>query len=261
MRIILLPLLLFAALGLWSVFAFLRHRSRERRALERSLELTSRIELAERAGDSSLRLLRSAGAELREQGLALLGQSEIGPRADAVEWAAIAARLLEMADDMQDLSPPPPESRVLERELIAAKPLISRCVDAVAANLRPSLRMWKLAPELNELLLHGDQRALAQVLLRVLSNAARSTLHLDWIEIGVEHTAGQVILTVQDEGNGLLIPSSYQADDQPRDGRVFGLGLAVARSLVRAHGGELSMDSVPGVGARVEVALPQRRAA
>jgi len=243
------------------LFLLWREWRRNRATLAAMAQLGRRAAAAERDAGENLRLLRAAGSELREQALALLGQAEICAQAEAVEWAAIAARLLAMADDMQDHAPPSPESRVLARELIAAKPLIARCVDAVAANLRPSLRMWKLAPELNELQLHGDPRALAQILLRVLSNAARSTRHLDWIEIGVEHVAGQVVLTVQDEGNGLLIPSVYQPDDQPGDSRGVGLGLAVARSLVRAHGGDLNVDSVPGVGARVEVALPQLRTA
>lgn len=247
MRIVLylIPFLILAGVT-W------RLRARERQALEREGRAADRLREAERAEMATLRLLRSAGGELREQGLALLGQSEVCSAEYRKDWAAIAARLLAMADDLQDHAPPSPESRVLVRESIALRPLVESCVEAVSTNLRPSVRLWKLAPELEGLQLHGDRRALTQVILRILANAARTTRNLDWIEVGAEREGGQIVLSVLDEGSGMLALSPHQ----PRDGRASGVGLAVAQSLVRAHGGSLKVEAVPGVGAKVEIALP-----
>jgi len=251
-----LPLfLLFFLAGVCLATLVLIERHRGRRALAMCAGLSEQASAAVDTASARLRLLRAAGTELREQALSLLGQSEICAKVEAVEWAAIAARLLAIADDLQDHDPPSPESRVLVRELLIVGPLVAQCVAAVAATLRPGLRMWKLAPGLNELEIYADQRALTQVLLRVLANAARATRHLDWIEVDVEHATGQVILTVQDEGSGLLIPSSCEPDASAGHSRVSGLGLAVARSLAQAHGGNLAVESVPGIGARVAVIL------
>jgi signal transduction histidine kinase len=249
MRIILdlVPWLLLVAVLGWSSCA-------RRRAHHSLGALQIRWQAAVQEGEEHLRLLRAAGIGVRNQGMALLGQSELCVRKDAVEWAAIAGRLMELADDMQDHASPSPESRILAPELIDVGVLMAQCVEMVTSTLRPSQRLWRLAPELANYPLYVDHRALALVLLRVLSNAARATRHLDWIEISVEITADSVILIVQDEGSGLLVPTSTQT----RDTRGLSLGLATARSLVEAHGGRLDFESVPGVGTRVEITLPKQ---
>jgi len=236
-------------------FAIIWHtRRRLQRATVAAAYWRDRASRTDESAGSHMRLLRAAGAELREQGLSLLGQADICTQQDPLEWAAIAARLLSMADDLQDHAPPPAENRVLVRERFLIEPLVQQCITAVSSSLRPSVRLWKVSPALDDgLALYGDRRALTQIILRVLSNAARATRNQDWIEIGIEHGEGRVILTVEDEGSGLLGPSSRRA----HDGRGFGLGLAVAKSLAQAHGGGLNVLSVPGVGARVEIALPR----
>ncbi len=243
----LVPWLLLVAVLCWGGYAW-------RRAHHSLGTLHKSWQAAVQEGEEHLRLLRAAGIGVRNQGMALLGQSELCLRKDAVEWAAIAGRLMELADDMQDHASPLPESRILTPELTDVGVLVAQCVEMISSTLRPSRRLWRLAPELTNYPLYVDHRALALVLLRVLSNAARATRHLDWIEISLEITADSVILIVQDEGNGLLVPTSTQINDR----RGLSLGLATARSLVEAHGGRLDFESVPGVGARVEITLPKQ---
>jgi signal transduction histidine kinase len=248
MRLILPLLLLILAVSVVAIRACLQCNIRVR-------QWQTRAEHAEQTNTEAIRLLRAAGSEVRELALGLLGRPELAagqPTGAPTDLGAIVAQLSLIADDLQDHAPPTPESRVLKREMIEVAPLLSHCIAAIAASLGPTARAWKLAPELADLRIYGDQRALSQVLLRVLSNAARATRHLDWIEIGAEFTDGGVMITVQDEGTGLLAAAASSG----RDNRGFGLGLAVARSLVRAHGGSLEVESVAGVGARVEVSLP-----
>ena len=84
------------------------------------------------------------------------------------------------------------------------------------------------------------------------------------ITLGSERRGERIILSVQDTGAGIAPkdlphifdrfyradPSRHQADDES------GLGLAIARSLVMAQGGEISVESELGRGTNFEIALP-----
>jgi signal transduction histidine kinase len=79
--------------------------------------------------------------------------------------------------------------------------------------------------------------------------------------------AGEVVkVTVADEGSGIapehlphLFERFYRADQSSRTGGGSGIGLTIARSITRAHGGEVVADSKgPGHGATFTVTLPVR---
>jgi two-component system sensor histidine kinase/response regulator len=72
---------------------------------------------------------------------------------------------------------------------------------------------------------------------------------------------------VQDEGRGFSteqisrVGAYMQFERKMQDEQGFGLGLAIAKKLVEVHGGELEIDSNPGVGSTVSVHLPCAKAA
>ena len=106
--------------------------------------------------------------------------------------------------------------------------------------------------------LDADRRALSQVLQRVLGNAARHSRAGDWIEVGLEAGPDGVALVVEDEGSGLCAPDRPAPPGQP-ESRGLGLGLALARRLMEAHGGSLAMQTVARVGTRVVLRFPAER--
>ena len=66
----------------------------------------------------------------------------------------------------------------------------------------------------------ADRRALSQVLVRVLGNAARHSAPEDWIEVGLQARGDRLELTIDDEGNGLCAPDRAAQPGragQPRD--------------------------------------------
>jgi signal transduction histidine kinase len=112
----------------------------------------------------------------------------------------------------------------------------------------------------------AEFRRVLQVLLNLLGNAIRYSPANSqvWIRIETEGERARVI--VADQGPGLA------ADQQARIFEKFerlgrsgdggsGLGLYISRRLARAMGGELSVESAPGQGARFILDLPADRSA
>jgi signal transduction histidine kinase len=113
---------------------------------------------------------------------------------------------------------------------------------------------------------HWDPDRMNEVLGNLLSNAFKFTDRGGTVELEVTSTAGNVQLVVRDTGAG--IPASqlphifrkfYQADNQDAAAlKGTGLGLAIAKEIVEAHGGEISVDSTPGIGTTFCIRLPVR---
>jgi two-component system cell cycle sensor histidine kinase PleC len=115
----------------------------------------------------------------------------------------------------------------------------------------------------------GDRRALRQILINLLSNAAKFTLNGGRITFRARVVGGAVVLTIGDTGIG--IPRSAltkigrpfeQVQNQfTKSHRGSGLGLAITRSLIELHGGALRIISREGEGTIVSVRMPLLREA
>jgi cell cycle sensor histidine kinase DivJ len=119
-----------------------------------------------------------------------------------------------------------------------------------------------VAPELLELNLIADRRALSQILLRELGNAARFTRDEDWVDLALERHEDGVALVVADEGAGLAAMAgsgSPEPEPAPGNSRGIGLGLSLARVLMEAHGGTLTIETAPRIGTRVTLSFPLER--
>jgi signal transduction histidine kinase len=114
---------------------------------------------------------------------------------------------------------------------------------------------------------NGDAARLRQVARHLLTNALRFTPPDGRIDIGVRETGPAVELAVRDTGEGIdpaVLPHLFDRSRpvEPSGGRTrggLGLGLAVVRQLVEAHGGAVRADSPGrGRGATFTVTLPRR---
>jgi signal transduction histidine kinase len=139
-------------------------------------------------------------------------------------------------------------------------PLLAEVQAEIATQLGSARRQWRLAPDFAGMSLHADRRALRGALTQVLARAARLTRDADWIDLRPVLTADSLAIVVEDEGAGLGAPD-LTAEAAAAEARTRGLsfGLAVARSLLEAHGGELRLEAQPGVGARAWLILPRAR--
>jgi signal transduction histidine kinase len=107
----------------------------------------------------------------------------------------------------------------------------------------------------------GEWRRVLQVLLNLLGNALRYSPEGSTVRVSVSSSPGRAAVTVADEGPGLTAGEQSRVFDKfERLGRSgdggSGLGLYISRRLARAMGGDLTVASAPGEGARFTLELP-----
>jgi signal transduction histidine kinase/CheY-like chemotaxis protein len=111
----------------------------------------------------------------------------------------------------------------------------------------------------------GDRKRLVQVMTNLLSNAAKYTLEGGRIEVRLATRGASIDLTIRDDGIGMspeLIASAFDLFSQgtrglDRSQGGLGIGLALVRSLLKLHGGEVTAASDgPGCGSTFRVTLP-----
>ena len=98
----------------------------------------------------------------------------------------------------------------------------------------------------------------------MLGNAARLSRDQDWIDIRADIRAGDaedgLAIVIEDEGDGLPpgidLGIDLGAPAEHPASRGVGLGLALARTLMQAHGGALTVQSTSQVGSRVVLTFP-----
>ena len=109
--------------------------------------------------------------------------------------------------------------------------------------------------------IEADAGRLDQILSNLIINALRHTAEGGSITLRAEKEEDAVVLEVADTGEGIpeeelpYIFNRFWRGDKSRGGEGHGLGLAIARQLVLAHGGEIEVQSEVGLGTRFRVVL------
>jgi two-component system sensor histidine kinase KdpD len=108
-----------------------------------------------------------------------------------------------------------------------------------------------------------DHLLMEQAIAKLLANAGSYTPSPLPIEIDGECRNGRLMITVSDRGPGLpaelserVFEKFYRGDGRTAGG--LGLGLAIARGFVEAHGGSINAENRDGGGARFTINLPVR---
>lgn len=177
-------------------------------------------------------------------------------------------RLVRFSDDFAALAKAEEGRVVAAPEWLAPGGLISTTVAAAADRYRA--RGVNLATRIPGDLprLWADPQRLAQVLANLLDNALRHTPPDGHVDVAVTADRGQLTITVSDSGDGIaaehlprVFERFYRVDAaRDRDHGGAGIGLAIAKALVEAHGGSITAQSAGlGAGTTVTITLPIRR--
>jgi signal transduction histidine kinase len=173
--------------------------------------------------------------------------------------------MVRLVDDLLDVSrvgrgklelraEPLPLARVIEHALEASQPAVEAAGHALSVELPPQ-----------PVHLHGDLTRLAQVISNLVNNAAKYTQGGGQIRLTGSVEAGQVVVQVRDNGNGIsaeMLPHVFdlfvQGDRSSRTPQTgLGIGLWLVRRLVELHGGTITAQSPgPGQGSTFTVRLP-----
>jgi signal transduction histidine kinase len=194
-------------------------------------------------------------------------QSEGPLRQDYADYAADIAsagrHLKGLVDDLVDL-------QAIERPgfVVAAEPIDLADVARRAAGLlqvRASEAKVRIdRPSLGETLAAtGEFRRALQVLVNLVGNAVRYSPADGMVWVRAEREGDVAAIIVADQGKGIAIEDQVRIFEKfervdPREQGGSGLGLYIARRLARAMGGDVTVDSAPGQGARFIFSLPAR---
>jgi two-component system sensor histidine kinase KdpD len=147
-----------------------------------------------------------------------------------------------------------------DRQAVALEELVTHTVKRLAR----LLGRRRVQVELGHLpLVDGDYTQLEQVFTNLLENAARHAPSGSMIRVGGRETGGVVEIWVDDEGAGIAPFERQRIFEAFRRGdgsSSSGIGLAICKAIVEAHGGTITVRGAPSGGARFVFTMPRRDA-
>ena len=197
----------------------------------------------------------------------LLREGAAGKLSDKEQQLLTAAheeleRIKALVNSLLDLSKIEAGKIEMEFESVAVQLLFEKAVSALIAQAKD--KKVKLSYSFPSAMPHvrADANKITWVLTNLISNALRYTGSGKRIQLSAEHLGPQVHLSVSDQGAG--IPYEYQSKifekfvqvEKDKTVHGSGLGLAICKEIVRAHGGTIWVDSLPGEGSTFTFTLP-----
>jgi PAS domain S-box-containing protein len=173
--------------------------------------------------------------------------------------------MTELVDDLLDVSRVTRGLVELERQPIDMKTVVSSAVEQVKPLIEARTHALHVHAGAAHASVYGDHTRLVQVLVNLLGNAAKYTPHGGRIDVDVQVEQDMVRVAVADNGSGIeasLLPCVFDIFTQgvrtpDRSQGGLGIGLALVKSLVALHGGQVRAHSDgPGRGSVFEVMLP-----
>lgn len=144
--------------------------------------------------------------------------------------------------------------------------MVSDAIEEALRHLDRNASRRRITSELQDDLLMArmDSALIVQVLINLVNNAVKYTPENGRIIIGAKPEDSMVILWVEDDGQGIPEGDEYKVFEMfytgvkrsPDSRRGIGLGLALCRSIVQAHGGEINVKNIRPHGARFWFTLP-----
>jgi signal transduction histidine kinase len=245
---------------------------------EQTVQLREAIAELSSASEAKADFLANVSHELRTPMTAILGFSEmlvsgndgpLNPRQheDATTILVSGRRLLELIDDLIDISRIDSNRLTLEVQPVPLQPLLAGVVEELRALAGAKGIELTFRAAAEPVILDADGVRLHEVFLNLVSNAVKFTgpggtvRVVAKIEPLPEPEGREVRIDVIDTGIGIPLEEHERIFEKFHRiaGPAYpgtGLGLAIARELIARHGGRLTVESTVGLGSRFSVVLP-----
>jgi signal transduction histidine kinase len=203
---------------------------------------------------------------------ALRGELELAlrhPRSEQAYRAAITEalddtnRLIALAEDLLTLA----RLEVAGVEAAQTQESLPQLIqEASRLSLLSTKSEVRVTQEVPEMQVRVRARDFSRLLRNLIDNALAHAPPGSEIAVRAKQESGRVIITVRDHGIGIRpelrerIFEPFFRGDVEREHSGAGLGLAIAREIARAHGGQLSVQDCDGQGACFALELPQSAA-
>jgi signal transduction histidine kinase len=227
------------------------------------------IKPAQHAWDQQQQFISNASHELRTPLTLMRANADYALRSPSVDERETSLRdivgevdyMNRLVEDLLLLSRLDAHRLTLSDEPVAISPLLeetARQMEKLAAVKGVSLGVDSTAG-----VARGDRVRLRQVLLILLDNALRFTPSGGTIHMMSQEHGREIVVTVTDNGAGIppehllhVFDRFYQVPGQTGEERGNGLGLSIAKGLVEAQHGRITIESLPGHGTSVKISLP-----
>jgi signal transduction histidine kinase/DNA-binding response OmpR family regulator len=241
-----------------------------------NVRLAQTVAALEAAGAAKSDFMASMSHELRTPLNAIIGFSSLMAAQPEVEGGLTVPRewvehirsggehLLTLINDVLDLAKVEAGRLDLAIETVD----LGYAVAASVAGIRPLADRKSQPIDVvmdSSIIINADPVRLRQILYNLLSNAIKYTPEKGCIEIHGRREGGEVRIAVRDDGVGIAADDQLrvfeefrQVGDQAQRMSGTGLGLALTRRLVEAHGGRIELESKLGSGSTFTVIFPDR---
>ncbi|MDN3292634.1 ATP-binding protein [Streptomyces ficellus] len=154
------------------------------------------------------------------------------------------------------------DNEVVERKPVDLAEVASRAIDQTRAEAEA--KGVEIRGERAPAVVQGNGVLLERIALNLVQNAVRYNVDGGWVEVTTETQHGQAVLVVSNTGpvvpayeiDNLFEPFRRLRQDRTGSDKGVGLGLSIARSVARAHGGRIIAEPREGGGLVMRVTLP-----
>jgi len=225
----------------------------------------------EAAFAQSRRFSADAAHELRTPLTALKGEIEVALRAERSpeEYRRVLHSALEEVEHLiqvaEDLLLFSRSSAAIgaPRNKVELEPIVLEALE-MGARRAQGTGVAVRAEEIEPVTVLGEAAALRRAVLNLVDNAVKYTPAGGKVSLSLLARDGQALIAVQDTGIGIDPADTARIFDpfvrldaaRSRDAGGAGLGLALVKSIVTAHGGTVDVESTPGAGSRFTIRLP-----
>jgi len=171
-----------------------------------------------------------------------------------------SSRLATMSTNVLNLSRIENQTIIANRKPIDVSEQIRRCILLLQSSWEN--RNIDMDIDLEDAVLNGNEEMLSQVWLNLLDNAIKFTPDGGRIALQLTKKDKLAVITIQDNGVGIAadelerIFDKFYHSDAGSAAPGNGIGLTLARKIVRLHGGDILCASSPGEGSLFTVTLP-----